>query len=208
MGERRQAYRPVLWMLCWLVVLAGCYSVHQVKVTYRVPEAANMLEGVLAYVDFKDERKDEEVLGPGAWKEYKYYPGTLSLHLDRGEGTSLDKGLYNVPELFKEVFGTRLRALGAEVVNRRSEADVVLLVALREFKLDLVDRKWKAEMSYEARMMSGEGVSAAQTVSGQAERVKIIGVGQADQVMGDLFTDVVNRLEIREMLRRSDLLDA
>lgn len=177
----------------------------EVLVTYRVPASTAELQGVKFYVEFEDEREMAEVLGPGASREYKYYSGNLALLVDRGGGEPVREGLYSIPALFREAFGTRLGALGAEPAERRSRADIVLCIGLHKFHLDLVDRKWKAEMSYEARVVRGEKTLAAQTISGEAERLKIIGLKQADQVVGELFTDVVNRLDLTGILRRSGL---
>jgi hypothetical protein len=42
--------------------------------------------------------------------------------------------------------------------------------------------------------------------SGEAERLKTVGHGAADKVMSELFTDTVNRLDIRRLFERSKLL--
>jgi hypothetical protein len=58
-------------------------------------------------------------------------------------------------------------------------------------------------MAYEAKLQPGDTVRASQTVAGEAERAKILGVKQADQVMSELFTDMVNRLDLKGLIQKS-----
>jgi hypothetical protein len=40
-----------------------------------------------------------------------------------------------------------------------------------------------------------------QTISGDAERLRIAGNSQADTVMSEIFTDVINNLDLGELFR-------
>jgi hypothetical protein len=73
-------------------------------------------------------------------------------------------------------------------------------------KVDLVKKKWTVTMSYEARIIQNGEVLATQIISGQGERVKVVGKGDADKVMGEVFEDLVNRLDVPRLFRQARLL--
>jgi hypothetical protein len=43
-------------------------------------------------------------------------------------------------------------------------------------------------------------------ISGQGERVKLVGKGDADKVMGEVFEDLVNRLDLPRLFQQARLL--
>jgi hypothetical protein len=38
------------------------------------------------------------------------------------------------------------------------------------------------------------------TISGDAERVKVIGQGDAEKILGEIFTEIVNQLDLSKLL--------
>ena len=52
------------------------------------------------------------------------------------------------------------------------------------------------KISYEAKLLKEGKVLATRTVSGQAERFKLIGRDEADRAMGEIFSDMINRLDV------------
>jgi hypothetical protein len=98
-----------------------------------------------------------------------------------------------------------LKDLGVSVVNSVKQADGALEIRLEAFRLDLVGRKWTVDLRYEAVLRHGEDRMATETVRVQAERLKVVGRSQADQVMGESFTDAVNQLNVPSLFRRAGL---
>ncbi|MBW1912391.1 MAG: hypothetical protein JRI43_04325 [Deltaproteobacteria bacterium] len=86
--------------------------------------------------------------------------------------------------------------MGLIVVSKREESHVELVIVVNEFVLDLVGRNWVTSMGYEARLEKDGSVRARQKRDGQAERIKLVGRSQADIMMGDIFTDIVNSLDV------------
>ena len=72
-------------------------------------------------------------------------------------------------------------------------------VEIKIFKIDLINRKWKANVSYETSLTADGKNIVKETVSGKAERVKLVGSKAAQEVVGDLFTDMINRLDINRL---------
>ncbi|MGD8388077.1 MAG: hypothetical protein PVG49_13130 [Desulfobacteraceae bacterium] len=204
MQWRNQPSRGRMFWFILLLSLAGaCAAVQDVRITYRVPDPSEILSGERVFLDFEDVRENRDILGPGARQAYAYHSGNVALFVSSGGGEASRVGLTNVPSLFRRTFERRIRALGGEVVSRSREATAVLVLELKAFELDLKDRSWKARMAYEAKLQPGDTVRASQTVAGEAERAKILGVKQADQVMSELFTDMVNRLDLKGLIQKS-----
>jgi hypothetical protein len=60
-------------------------------------------------------------------------------------------------------------------------------------------------MSYEAKLIKDGTVLAAQIIEGEAERVKVMGRKEADTVTGEIFTDMVNRLDLSRLFQQAQL---
>jgi hypothetical protein len=61
-------------------------------------------------------------------------------------------------------------------------------------------------MRYEARLIKDGRVLATQDISGETEQYKIVGTKGADQAIGGLLTDAVNRLDVAKLLEQARLL--
>jgi hypothetical protein len=96
--------------------------------------------------------------------------------------------------------------LGAEVVSERKESEIEMMIVLKDLLLDLADRDWVVTMGFEARLMKEGEFLASQTISGQAERLKVLGRRDADKVMGEIFSDVVNRLDVPRLFQQAGLI--
>jgi len=197
-----------------LFLLAGavsCATVPELRVNYRLPPKSEALQSKRVVVGFEDARASKDLMGRGAKKEYKAFTGNITYSLARDDEPGFRRGAYKVPSLFKDVFQRRLTYLGAEVVPSKEYGDVELRIVLKELlldlvKVDLVKKKWTVTMSYEARIIQNGEVLATQIISGQGERVKVVGKGDADKVMGEVFEDLVNRLDVPRLFRQARLL--
>jgi hypothetical protein len=97
---------------------------------------------------------------------------------------------------------SRMKHEGVQVVPEGTVATGLSLF-LQSFFMDREARKWKVAISYEARLMKDGQVLSSQVVSGEAERLDIMGTEQADVVLSELLTDVVNRLDLSKLLQAS-----
>jgi hypothetical protein len=178
-------------------ILTSCATVPDLEVNYRLPLASEALKGKTVCLEFKDLRTMKGILGKGAQKEFKDFSGNFTF--------SLARGAYDLPSLFQEVFKRKLENMGVEVLPISKQGEVGVMIALEDFFLDLIDRKWVVTMAYEGRLIKGEQVLAKQKISGRAERFKWIGRKQAKIVMGEFFTDMVNRLDISRLFKQGGL---
>ena len=206
MEEKNRARRCFIGMLFVLMAVTSCTTIPELKVTYQLPMRSEVLKGKKVFVGFEDARRSKDLIGKGAQKQYKNFSGNITLFFARGDEEGFKIGVYHVPALFKEVFKERLEHLGAEVVSERKESELEMMIVLKDLLLDLVDRDWIVTMDYEARLMKQGELLASRTISGQAERLKVLGRRDADKVMGEIFSDAVNRLDVPRLFQEAGLI--
>ena len=189
----------ILGILMIVAALSSCATIHDIKVIYRLPPESNQLQGKKVFLDFKDARKNKSILVGDAVDDFRNFSGNISFYLARDQENGFLIGLLDLRSIFMEAFDRRLEDLGVAVVSDRDKGDMELVIVLKEFSLDLIDRKWTARMSYEARAEKSGKILATQTIQGEAERLKIYGQEQANTVMSDVFTDSVNQLDVPKL---------
>lgn len=186
-----------------VLMLAACGSIPELKVHYQLPQGSERLAGKQLALSFEDSRTDRNLIGKGAQEDFKNFSGKLSFSFARYKESGFKIGLYDLPDLLKEVFKRRLENDGLKVVSGTSPGTPELRIVLRDLMLDLSGRTWIASMRYDARVFLEGREAATQSVSGQAERAKVVGTSGADAVMGELFTDMVNRLDVVRLLTQA-----
>ena len=206
MEEKSRARRRFIGMLFVLMAVTSCTTIPELRVTYQLPMRSEALKGKKVFVEFEDVRKSKELIGKGAQEQYKNFPGNITLYFARGDEEGFRIGVYHVPALFKEVFKERLEYLGAAVVSEGKESELKMRIVLKSLLLDLVDRDWVVTMDYEARLMKQGELLASQTITAQAERLKVLGRRDADKVMGEIFSDAVNRLDVPRLFQQAGLI--
>ena len=206
MEERNGARRRFVGLLFVLIAVTSCTTIPELKVTYQLPMRSEALKGKKVFVGFEDARKSKDLIGKGAQEQYKNFSGNITLFFARGDDEGFKIGVYHVPALFKEVFKEKLEHLSAEVVSERKESEIEMMIVLKDLLLDLADRDWVVTMGFEARLMKEGEFLASQTISGQAERLKVLGRRDADKVMGEIFSDVVNRLDVPRLFQQAGLI--
>jgi len=68
----------------------------------------------------------------------------------------------------------------------------------RKFILDLDGRQWFATLSYEAEFIEN-GRTIVRKFKGEGQKFRISGLNQAHAVVSEVFTDIVNQLDIKSM---------
>ncbi len=186
-----------IWVI--VAVVGACASKSYIDVNYRLPVASDDLKGKRVFLECRDIRSDKTIFGQKANAEFKHFTGLFSLSVDQGK-KSFVAGAFDLPSLFKEAFKRRLENSGLDVLTQPEKTIPVLEIVIKKFRLDLVDRKWVAGIKYEARLLKGDLLLVTTTISGDAERLKLIGQGGAEKVLGEIFTEIVNRLNLRKLL--------
>ena len=153
----------------------------------------------------KDARSNREDLGNGAKNELPSFSGNFSLSVAQYKEAELNAGIYRVVGMIREGFRRRMENEGLIPVLQESEEVPQLLIVLNEFFLDRAGRDWVFKMGYEARLVKNDKVLSRENISGEGARYNFSGRGAAETVLGEIFTDSVNRLDINMLFQRAGL---
>jgi len=187
------------------ILVSACASKPFLKVQYQLPSSSTALTGERISLAVSDRRNDDSFLSSNAKKSIKDFNGIYSLVVLRDDGSGNLIGAYDLDSLLKEIFKQRLENEGLQVVatGADAEADASLEIQLKEFKLDIVDRKWVLHMSYQAGLSKNRGLIAKESVNGSAERLKVMGKSDAEKILGELVSDMVNKLDVAKLLQQA-----
>lgn len=186
------------------VAFAGCLfscSHHVLTIDYTLPEGEQVLKGVVVSVDFQDGRSEKELLDGNAKRELRDFTGKVHFSVSQAGNSEL-VGIYDLEPVFVKTVARRLESMGA-VVAPSGEAKMTVRIVLQDFRLRFEERTWKVSIGYETQLLAGGEVKARETVHGSAERVKIIGTADADKVAGELYSDVMNKLDFQELFKKA-----
>ncbi|MBE9545529.1 MAG: hypothetical protein IMF02_13615 [Proteobacteria bacterium] len=193
----------ILIALAVAVLASACASKPFLKVQYQLPSSSTALTGERLSLTISDRRNDDAFLSANAKKSLKNFNGTYSLVVLRDDGSGNLIGAYDLDSLLKEIFKQRLENESVQVIASADNADASLEIQIKEFKLDLVDRKWVLRMSYQASLSKNSGMLAKESVNGSAERLKVMGKSDAEKILGELVTDMVNKLNVSKLFQQA-----
>jgi hypothetical protein len=202
--SKRLAGMGLLLLLCACCV--SCAGRTYLMVDYSVPPATDELNGQTVRIAVADERSQGPVMTPEAASRFTAFNNRYSLAwVTPGRPRTL-AGEHDLLGALYEAFKKRLTRMGA-TVTLRSQPDIpVLSIALTRMTLDLQNRQWAVDLSYTASLVTGPDTAPKETVSGHAERVRVVGRKGADMVLSDIFSDTTNRLDLVKMFRQAGLI--
>lgn len=183
----------------------GCAAIPRLNVTYKLPPSAGTTRSTPVYLTIQDERRSAEIMGVGARQDFGGTVDSISLAVKTTEGEGQGLGVFELPMLLKEGFSRRIERAGLDVSQERRSGQPEIAVVLKEFLLDLVDRKWRFVMAYEARLIKEGKVFASQSISGNGERLKLYGHKQADEIVTEVFTDTMNQFNPNRLFQQAGL---
>lgn len=202
MNGVRIGYRPA--GLIALLLLTSCAPRTYLAVNYHVPATARSLQGRQVRIEIKDMRSDSQIFTPAAAQHFKYFDNRYDLVAMEGR-LSIPLGQKDLQGLFQAAFKRRLEQLGADVVAPERGSAAIFRILIQEIRIGLQDHEWSAAIRYEADLVQDNRLAAREVVSGSAERTRIIGSEGADKALSDIFTDVINRLDIVKLFQRANL---
>lgn len=179
-----------------MVMLQACAKKPYLELEYQLPAPSAALKASQTCLKVKDIREDPEIFGNAAKKEFENFSGFFSLSVVSVDKKRSQIGAYELAQLFQKTLEKRLQNMGVEVLKECAEGKPVLQAQVKIFKIDLVEGRWRADVSYEAGLTRDGKNIVKEAVSGKAERVKLVGGKAAQRVVGELFTDMINRLDI------------
>jgi len=197
-----------LKMTILLLIATLCFSCAKksyIDVDYRLPATADSLTGRTVFLETRDLRSETEIFNKRAKENFEHFTGLFSLSLVRPDDQPKILGAYPLPKLFETALKQRLQKLGVAATASPSPSVPVFQININQFHINLVGQKWMADISYEVSMTQDTQLVAREVVSGSAERLKVMGSGGAEKVIGEIFTDMINRLNIERLFQQAKL---
>jgi hypothetical protein len=182
-------------------IFLACASDNFLKVHYRLPSQSEELKGRTVSLSFKDLRPNKMFLTGNAKKKLKDFSETFSLVVSQENNPGNLLGAYDVSSLFKEIFKQRLENSGVAVLEKTDQAEAEIEIGLKTFLLDLKDRKWILALNYQTNIIINQRIVSTQVFSGNAERLRVVGTGDAEKIVSDLLTDMLNKLDLEKLFR-------
>ena len=183
----------VLFIL--LSILSNCSTISEINLLYSLPNPNHRLRGVKIYILFKDKRERKDILSDKAKKVLKNFSGTLTFHLKRYGDTAFRIGPFSLKEIFSESLKFLVENNGAQVV-RAGKTDTGLEISVNRFFLDFKERKWKVDIAFTVTFIKTEKVSSSQKIEGSGERLRLFGTKQASELISEVFTELLNRIDL------------
>ena len=193
-------------LLIILLTFIGCSSRTRLLVDYHVPSISNQLTGQRVHLEVRDMREDRHLFTANAAKDFQGFRNSYELTLVAADQRRTSIGERDLEGLFLEVFSKRLQHLGADIINGKQDATPHLQILIKAFKIDLNERKWIATASYEANLSIDDQLVARERVTGSAERLKIMGTKGAGTTLSDIFTEIINRLNIVKLFEQAKMV--
>jgi len=194
-------------VLLAIVCICGCAGTRPyLIVDYEVPRISDQLVGQKVRIEVKDVRQDVQTFTPAAAEHFQDFQNRYSLTWVSENKSRILAGEKDMQALFLETFKKRLEQMGAEVVYTDREEIPLFQVLINSMKVDLKSRKWLAQASYEASLSVDNQIIAREKVSGQAEKPYIIGRKGADDALSDIFTTIINKVDIVKLFQQAKLI--
>lgn len=181
----------------------ACSPKPLLKVQYQLPSQSNALEGKKVTLAVSDMREKKALLTESARKSLKNFKGTFSLVVLQQDGSGNLVGAYDLVSLLTEVFQQRLKNEGIQTAAVADSALPEIKIEIMEFQLDYAKRKWITKMNYRASLLEGGRLLSKESVSGEAERLKVMGKSGAEKILSELLSDTVNKLNLARLLQQA-----
>jgi len=193
--------RAISIILFVAIATSFCASKHFLVVNYQLPKEAETLREASVALVFKDSREDPAIVTKSAKMALKDFSGNFTLIVAQENKNDRLVGAFGLHSMIKQIFKHRLENAGIQVASAEESRQTVVEIILKTFKLDLVERKWVINMTYQANLLRQNRFIAGETITGSAERLRVVGSKDAEMIMGELITDVVNRLNLSEFFK-------
>ncbi len=181
-----------------LGLFVACATLPSMNVTYKTMPKSNILEGREIYFRFIDKRSDKDIIGQGAKEIYKHFSGNINFIVSKGKKDESLVGVYEAESLFKNALAIYLENMGLRLLPEPKPGIPELAIKLHDFVLDLSGRRWVARIVYEAEFIQ-DGTVLISKFRGEGEKYRVSRLTQADQVMSEIFTDIINQLDVKRM---------
>jgi hypothetical protein len=203
MHYRRKKESFLIAVFSFWILTSGCAARHFLSVTYQLPPPSGVEMPRTVRLSVTDARAQATFLSPAARDALGSVSETLNLVVKDQSQPSQSIGAYPLVSLVEEVVQRRLQQDGVQIASNGQTDQPELAIELREFWLDLQKRRWMLTITYRMSLLKDRKPLSQETISGQAERLDIVGRKDAELLIGELLTDLANRIEPHQLLQKT-----
>lgn len=203
MRKCHDPFHVILIMLLAAFGLAGCAAPSYLNIDYRLPGSTPLSTGSPVFLRVVDQRPSQNIFGQAAQDSFRSFTGIYALYLGVDNDQKILTGSYTLSALFQTAMTRRLERQGFRVVNARDPGTPTLEIAINQFLLDRVGNEWHVNIGYEARVFKGEKIKARESVNAEGQRVRLFGYKEAEEILGSVFSDSINRLDVAKLLKNA-----
>jgi hypothetical protein len=178
----------------------SCASKNFLTVKYQLPPQAVESKEIKVALTVKDIRENPGIATKSAKMALKNFTEHFALIVAQENKKDRLVGAFSLSSMIREIFKHRLENAGVVVAAEEDPSTPLVEIDLKEFKIDLQNRKWIITMNYQANLVKQDRIVAGQTITGTAERMRVVGSKDAEIIVGELVTDVANKLNVKELL--------
>jgi len=187
-----------------ILMLTACAKPYHFYVKYDLAESNVELKGQKVFLKVLDERGSVDFLSQKARNEFDLWDGKYALYHTPKKPKG-DIETYPLSGLIETAIKMRLENMGITVVTEKMDDTPLFEVTLDKFFLDLKDRTWVSDISYAVKLTLDNKKTGREKVSGQAERTKVMGRGAGEILVGDIFTESINKLNIEKLFKNAGI---
>lgn len=204
MQLKKRSVKSLILIVVTAFCAGACTQSQFLKVHYQLPPEPDTSKNMTVNLSFKDMRRNKAILSEAARADLTDFSGYFTLVVGPANTDGILLGAYELESLIIEVFKYRLQHSGVEVVEAK-DSNVDLAIGLTDFRLDLKSRKWIFSMSYQLDLTKSGKLLASDKIDGNAERLKTYGARDANIVISELVTDMINRLDVAAFFKNTGL---
>jgi hypothetical protein len=188
---------PGILLFCLMV--GACSSIPRLDVSYVLPAGPAVSTPKEIGLEVEDARTRQNIFGPAAAGQQGGNIRVASLYVGPRVDAVTPEGIYDVPGLMREAFKRKFTAGGLKPVTGAAETSPVLVIVVKEFFLDIEKHNWTGRIAYDAKLVVDGAVKITRSIEGTGRRLNVPGRPDADILIGELFTDCVNRLDLKSL---------
>ena len=193
--------KKIVFILLALFI-AACAKPYHLNITYDIPAQSKSLPENSIAVKVIDARDSSAMFSEKAKKEFSRWDGTFVL-VDPETVPGGAAETSDLTGLFEKALKKRLETMGVTVVDAGTNSVPTLELTLEKFLLTLKDRTWVSDLSYEAILSKDGSKTGMERINVQAERTKVMGKSGGEKLIGEIFTEGVNKLNLQKLFENA-----
>ena len=172
--------KTIVLVLFVALATCNCASKNYLVVQYQLPPEMLTAKETRVSLIFKDQRMEQAVVTKSAKMALKNFEGNFALIVSGDNEKERLMGAFSLSSMLKTIFKQRFEKAGVRVAPETESQPTAVEIILKEFKLDLVERKWVVQITYQANLLKQDRFAGGQTISGNAERLRVVGRKDAE----------------------------